>query len=32
MNLWAEYELYLSGERETVINPTLGALRETPTR
>ncbi len=28
MNLWAEYELYLSGERETVINPTLGATYE----
>ena len=24
-NLWAEYELYFNGEREWVLNPTLGA-------
>ncbi len=24
-NLWAEYELYFSGEREWVLNPTVGA-------
>lgn len=31
-NLWAEYELYFSGQRDIVINPTLGATYEVTPR